>query len=290
MNREHVKERLTDYLLGEVSVPERDAIRAHLVSCRDCAAEEAALRRAITWVEAALRSGRPAPEDFTERVMRRIGTAPPATLPATFPATRFTRKPRAWGWAAALTAALIVGTVLLHPLAPRAPKSGPAVTLIPKSGPAVTLTLPAMLAVYREASRAPQVPAPPRPAEIAAALTPQAGFPVAPVDLAAWGALSRGGCVCRLQGRPAAVAVLAYHGRTLTLSQMPSWGVTLPDWTAMTVPGGLNTPGPQILCGRSGNCRLVAWRSAGRVFVLAGNVLDRELVRLARAVPTPAAA
>lgn len=273
MNREHVEEQLTDYLLGEVSVPERDAIRAHLVSCRDCAAEEAALRSAITRVEAVLRSDRPAPEDFTERVMRRIGTAQPTT----FPAARFTRKPRTWGWAAALMAALIVGIVLLHPLAL-------------KSGPAVTLTLPAMLAVYAEASRAPQAPVPPRPAEVAAALTPQAGFHVAPIDLAAWGALSCGGYVCRIQGRPMAVAVLAYHGRPLTLSQMPSRGVTLPDWTAMTVPGGLNIPGPQILCGRSGNCHLVAWRSAGRVFVLAGNVPDWELVRLARAVPTPAAA
>lgn len=84
--------------------------------------------------------------------------------------------------------------------------------------------------------------------------------------------------------------MFAYHGRTLTLSQMPSRGVTLPDWTAMPVPGGLNTPGPQILCGRGGNCRLVAWRSAGRVFVLAGNVPDRELVGLARAVTTLVAA
>lgn len=55
------------------------------------------------------------------------------------------RKARVWGWAAALTAALIVGAVLLHPRTPR----------VPKSGPAVTLTLPGMLAVYAEASRIP---------------------------------------------------------------------------------------------------------------------------------------
>ena len=93
----------------------------------------------------------------------------------------------------------------------------------------------------------------------------------------------------RNMGRPTAVAVLACHGRMLMLSRMALRGVTLSDEPAMTGSGGANDPRRQILCGRGGDCRLIAWRSAGRVLVLAGNVPDRERVRLARAVPICAA-
>jgi len=313
----HVAQRLTDYLLGEVTVQERDAIRAHLVTCRDCAAEEAALRRSITHVEDALRSDRRAPDDFTERVMRRIGagqhSAPlpseeghgvpalrkrhtsrkgtPFTLPVHAGrggALRFATAPRSWmlrswKWALALSVALVGATALQHerdrPGHPAVPHTRPGPRISPPSAP-VTLTLPAMLTVYRDVSRAPDVSeiGTTDPWGVAAALTPRVGFPVAPVDLSAQGALTRGARVGRLLGRPVAVSVLAFRGRVLTLYQMPSRGVSLP---AMPV---MNAAGKRILCGGATDCHLVAWRSGGRLFVLVGDVPDRALVMLAGAV------
>lgn len=314
---DHVAERLTDYLLGEVTVQERDAIRAHLVTCRDCAAEEAALRRSITRIEDALRSDRRAPDDFTERVMRRIGagqrSAPSPSeegqdvpvwrkrhtsrkgAPFTLPAhagrgvlLRFVTAPhswrlRSWKWAIALSVALVGATALQHerdwPGHPTGPHTRPGTRISPPPAP-VTLTLPAMLTVYRDVSRAPDVSevGTTDPGGVAAALTPRVGFPVAPVDLSAKGAPTRGARVGRLLGRPVAVSVLAFRGRVLTLYQMPSAGVSLP---AMPV---MNAAGKRILCGRAEDCHLVAWRSGGRLFVLAGDVPDRALVMLAGAV------
>lgn len=315
----HVAQRLTDYLLGEVTVQERDAIRAHLVTCRDCAAEEAALRRSITHVEDALRSDRRAPDDFTERVMRRIGTgqhsAPlpseegysvPALrkrhtfrkgAPLTLPAhagrggtLRFATAPRSWTlrswkWAIALSVALLGATALQHerdwPSHPARPHTRPGLgPRSPSPSAPVTLTLPAMLTIYRDVSRTPDVSevGTTDPVGAAAALTPRVGFPVAPVDLTARGAALRGARAGRLLGRPVAVSVLAFRGRMLTLYQMPSRGVSLPVMPVM------KAAGKPILCGRAEDCHLVAWRSGGRLFVLAGNVPDRALVMLAGAV------
>lgn len=296
MDNNHVAERLTDYLLGEVTVQERDAIRAHLVICRDCAAEEAALRRSITHVEDALRSDRRAPEDFTERVMRWIGAdqhsaSGKITQPSVKqdPLPQFGTARRSWKWAIALTISLL-GTMAFqrelawrdHPAGQHAPPGTPmSATPRGTSPAAVTLTLPAMLAVYREVSRSPAVSevGTTDPAGIAAALTPRVGFRVAPVDLAAQGAPTRGARVSRLLGRPVAVSVLMFQGRLLTLYQMQSRGVSLP---AMPV---MNAVGKRLLCGRAQDCHLVAWRSGGRLFVLAGNVSDRQLVMLASAIP-----
>lgn len=290
---DHVAERLTDYLLGEVAVQERDAIRAHLVTCRDCAAEEAALRRSITRIEDALRSDRRAPDDFTERVMRRIGAGEHSALlsadagpgvPRRFVTTPRAWKFRSWTWALAFSVALLGATALQHerdrPGHPAGPHSEPVTGISPPSAP-LTLTVPAMLMVYRDVSRAPNVSevGTTDPGGVAAALTPRVGFPVAPVDLSAQGALTRGARVGRLLGRPVAVSVLTFRGRVLTLYQMPSRGVSLP---AMPV---MSAAGKRILCGAAADCHLVAWRSGGRLFVLAGNVPDQALVMLAGAVP-----
>ena len=294
MNCQDIEERLPDYLLGEVSVGERDAIRAHLVGCRVCAAEEAALRRSITHVEGALRSDRRAPDDFLERVMRHVGAGTSVgLLSATVPVKRWF--PMTWrlrGWAVAVAVALLgamvvrFGGVWPHP-APNLPSTR---TVSPAAGRVtpvpVALTLPAMLSVYRNTVHSPQVSevGAKDPDGVAAALTRRVGFQVAPVDLAAVGAGFRAAQVSRLLGRPVAVSVLAYRGHALSLYQMEARGVSLPPMRVM------NAAGRQLLCGRGPDCHLVTWRSGGRLFVLAGNVPDGQLVMLAAAVPEAASA
>ncbi len=294
MDCQQTQERLTDYLLGEVSVRERDALRTHLVGCPACTAAEAAQRRAIMQVGEALHRDQRAPEDFTERVMRRVGSARPAERSPVqqAPARRFHSqfRSRFRRWAIALTITLLGATAFraelsrprLFTQSPSAPGAETGLRRITPPG-AVTLTMPAMVSVYRDVTRAPTASevGTTDPAGIAAALTHLAGFRVAPVNLAAQGVSTRSARISRLLGRPVAVLVLAYRGQALALYQMDSRGVSLPVMPVM------NAAGRQILCGRTQDCHLVAWRSDGRLFVLAGNVPDRRLIMLASAVPHP---
>ena len=71
MDCEKVQENLSAYLDGELSPQEADAVRAHLESCEDCAAEAESLRSTVRLVRSLERAQ--APAVLKRRVMAAAG-------------------------------------------------------------------------------------------------------------------------------------------------------------------------------------------------------------------------
>jgi hypothetical protein len=123
MTCENVRERLDDYVDGELPSPELHEVELHLSSCASCREEERALRSLLAQAAALPKAVRPPRELWPgiaaqiEGGRRVLGFPPRAAF---------------WGTLAA-AAALIVGFVILRPGPPAAPGASPSPAFIAES-------------------------------------------------------------------------------------------------------------------------------------------------------------
>ena len=265
MDCQSVREKLTDYLLGELELAEHDAVRAHLSGCTACAEDESRLRGLLTKVEAAVRSDEKAAGDFASRVMSRI----PAHEFRTRPALRFSRAA-----AAMVTAAAVLGfAILLHPFTKPANPAQP-----------IGLTSSQIMQFHEQAANGQfGLPRDERPPVIEAAyLSEQAGYHVLPVSVGEKGvAVSKIG-VARMAGKPVAVWQLQKHGKAMTLMQFNQAMASLPKLTPMPFPHRM------LLCGGAGNCHFAAWQEGGMTYILVADMPDQDIDSVALSIPSTA--
>ncbi len=264
MDHQKVRDNLTDYLLGELDVAEHDAIRAHLASCPECAAEEAKVRTLLTTVEQALRMDIRAPEDFADRVMNRI------------PAREFTTTPvhrRFFTPLAAVAAALVIFAFVFHF------RKLPAVTSPSITATEATLTPAVMMAFHQQiASGASSMPlASVDPGAEATSLSERAGYALIPVTINDANVHVAGANVSTLMGKPVAVWKLMLHGKPMTLMQMGQNQARLPKLVPMPFPAQNRL----LLCGATGDCQYVAWHQKNMTFVLVANMPEKDVDRTA---------
>jgi anti-sigma factor RsiW len=154
------RDRFSEYLDGELSKAERDAVETHLARCAECRRELEAWRRTISAVGRL--PARPAPAGFAGRVMRQVaaaGRTPERRVVSVF-------------WARVLPVAamllLVVGltfTVQRHVVFE---KGVPEARLAMARGPSVDAKLAAAHAPVRSAERLPVASPVPRVAALAA--------------------------------------------------------------------------------------------------------------------------
>ncbi len=114
---------LVAYHFGSVEVCSRDAVEAHLVECRECLKAYLALKREIETAHAAPTPSQAARERLRRAVAREVALRPRAPMQR-----NWWRRPLAFGFAVAASAALMLTVVSvraqLHHMAQIA--SGPA--------------------------------------------------------------------------------------------------------------------------------------------------------------------
>jgi anti-sigma factor RsiW len=273
---DHVKatDRMTDYVLGEGDTAERERIHDHIRTCQECSEAEIQERMAIECVERAMQLSTVASKGFADRVLSSLPEKPcRSAWRAYFPERRILAV-----FAVAAAMVIVASFFVVVDRFSRAPKLPVRVSA---NGAIVRLSMADLLGlqangasypiIYQSESSDPRI--------AAAALSVHVGFPVTPADLSAMGARFTTARMTTLDGRRVALSVMRYGANNLTLAEFDGKSVELPKLSPMS------SKTREVLCGGEANCRMVAWKSRGRIFAIIGNIPDPQLIALAGAIP-----
>jgi anti-sigma factor RsiW len=113
------------------------------------------------------------------------------------------------------------------------------------------------------------------PVRVAAALSPQLGYRVTPVDLSLAGANLLGGRRCTLDRQPIAFFMYRAAGDAVSLYELRAPRCRLPGMAEKT------REGRRFLTGTDGMCNVLAWRSGDRLYVLVSALATDRLLDMA---------
>ncbi len=181
-----------------------------------------------------------------------------------------TARATVWGRAPFLRAALVVGVAALLAVAVWSRRPGPhSVT--------VALNVRSMIQDHQEFVEDPgRVTVRSADArQVAARLTPQLGFTVAPVDLSLAGANLLGGRRCSLDGQPIAFFMYQAQGKPVSVYELRAPRCRLPGMAAET------REGRRFLRGTDGRCNVEAWRAGDRVYAIVSVLPADRLLEMA---------
>jgi anti-sigma factor RsiW len=220
MNCAWVRERLLQYLVGELAPQQRVGLARHLERCARCAALAEQLAETQEQVEAALPTPVEAPASLDARVMdavRRL-PSPRASWRLTFPRARVRQRLAL----ASATFCLMIASFAAGSwsTARRFPS--------PAEAPALELALLGSAHVQSLATASPEIGTS-DPRQLARALGPLLPFPVGVVDLHSDGMRLRGGSKATLHGVPVAALRYEWRGERISLFQMEARRLSPPS-------------------------------------------------------------